>query len=222
MKFNAAALFLWLGTTISVVSAVDISAPPSFDLVARATHNHTLYRRAVTNYDNGLYDRDLAEFDERDVDDFVKRALFDELDERDFDGDDINKRQAQAIIKIGQKIGEAIWKLVKGIKGQLDKEKNARGKYTSTLAGRLCGAKPQYNWLIIHTKHDVHWDGVRGKDWGHAHREFPLGWLKRTTGFEIYFGKSGKLVNKGDGGWLNWGFCGKFQRNGRYVTFFNP
>jgi len=173
----------------------------------------------VANYDYGLYDRDLADLDERDsLDDFVTRALLDELDRRDFDGEGIEKRQAQLIAKAG----EMIWKLVSSIRGQLDKEKEARGKYTSTLAGKLCAAKPQYNWMIIHNG-DVHFDGVRGKDWGHMHKEFPLSFLHRTMGYEVFYGKSGKVVRKGDGGWLNWGFCGHFTRtNDRYVTFTKP
>ena len=102
------------------------------------------------NYDNGLYDRDLAEFDERELDDFVKRALFDELDKRDFDGDDINKRQAQAIIEVGEQIGKAIWKLVTGIKGQLDKEKDVRAVFPCILDRLMfiVFLKPTGTWKV--------------------------------------------------------------------------
>jgi hypothetical protein len=40
--------------------------------------------------------------------------------------------------------------------------------------------------------------------------------------YGIWIFESGQFTNKGDGGWINWAFRGRYQRNGGYVRFSKP
>ena len=82
--------------------------------------------------------------------------------------------------------------------------------------------KPGFNWIICGSKHHYKWNGVRGKDWNHEHKEFSVSFGK-TVGYalvlrsncftrpkycyhsryEIYWAKGGEFWREGDGGYLN-------------------
>ena len=58
--------------------------------------------------------------------------------------------------------------------------------------------------------------------------EFNPDWEKTSYGESMYAGirygawvfcGGHKFVNKGDGGWINWGFYGRFDRDGNTVYF---
>ena len=40
--------------------------------------------------------------------------------------------------------------------------------------------------------------------------------------FGIWVFESGEFTNQGDGGWINWAFRGRFERNGNHVKFNKP
>ncbi|WP_437672195.1 hypothetical protein [Sorangium sp. So ce131] len=71
---------------------------------------------------------------------------------------------------------------------------------------------PGYNVVMCHTKHKAYGKYV------HRHEECPIELAivgKGSIGFEIYLARKGdcfKLVRKGDGGWINWGYLGDFDR----------
>ena len=76
-------------------------------------------------------------------------------------------------------------------------------------------AKPDYNVMVLNNKvsHDV-----TIKDGVHMHVEIPRK-PSGTHGFDVYVFKSGTITRHGDGGNMNWGFAGKFERDGETVKF---
>jgi hypothetical protein len=107
-------------------------------------------------------------------------------------------------------VGSYIHDLVRDTKSDND----ARSDFTRKFVEEAAIQYPNYNVVIIHTRHD------RWGTWIHQHYEFPIS-LGRTIGYEIYFAEKGKgfsLRNDGDGGWLNWAYCGEFNRDGNHIA----
>ncbi|KAF6753976.1 hypothetical protein DFP72DRAFT_900143 [Ephemerocybe angulata] len=128
------------------------------------------------------------------------------------DGDmELEPRVVGTILEITAKVVNAIFNAVKG---RIEHDKAERGKFTSHFVTEASKRKGNYNWMIIHTPHSCNFEGTRGKDWGHEHKEFNVSYGK-TIGYEIYWGRKGVCVNKGDGGYLNWAMSGKFKRTGK-------
>ncbi|KAF4602786.1 hypothetical protein EYR40_006003 [Pleurotus pulmonarius] len=124
----------------------------------------------------------------------------------------------------GDIIGEAITGIITGIQDGINKDKEARSRFTQDLVGKLHAQHPNFNWIACHTKHDTKFDGKRGVDWDHRHQEFDVK-IGGTIGYEIYNAKSGKFFRKGDGGYLNWAYIGKVlktENNGKDITFGKP
>ncbi|KAF8639362.1 hypothetical protein AX17_001551 [Amanita inopinata Kibby_2008] len=121
--------------------------------------------------------------------------------------------------------------LVKGITGIVNliqdgikKDKIARGEFTLHLVKEMQKKNPKFNYVVCHTKHETHFHGRQGKDWGHSHKEFDIK-LGGTVGYEIYWARSGTFVLKGDGGYLNWAFIGNVKsrsKDGKTVVFARP
>jgi hypothetical protein len=61
---------------------------------------------------------------------------------------------------------------------------------------------PGWNYVICHTKHAANFDGEKGADWDHLHREYDIK-IGGIIGYDIYFGKGGTFELHGDGGYLN-------------------
>jgi len=163
------------------------------------------------------------ELDERGFDDFEERSYYDELAERDLENG-LQERQVQAAVKIAEKVAEGIVKIVDLIKDKIQKDKNARSQWTQDFVGRLHAQNPHFNYIICHTDHTAKWDGVRGKDWSHMHQEFPVSFGK-TVGYEIYWGRTGTFIRKGDGGYLNWAFYGNVKSrsgDGKTIVWGKP
>lgn len=69
----------------------------------------------------------------------------------------------------------------------------------------------RYNVMVINNKLNYSLDlrGVVG-DVTYNHNVY---------GYRVLIFESGTVVNRGDGGWINWGFQGVWNRNGGTVTF---
>jgi hypothetical protein len=87
-----------------------------------------------------------------------------------------------------------------------------RERFTQDFVKKAKEDFPDYNVVIIHTKHN------REGNFIHQHYELPIS-LGRTIGYEIYFSKKGdpfSLENLGDGGFINWAFDG-YKRDGNRI-----
>jgi hypothetical protein len=194
------------------------------------------YELEERDLDYELEERDLDyELEERDLDyyELEERDLDYELEERDLDyygleerdlENGLQERQVQAVIKVAEKVAEGIVKVVDLIKDKIQKDKNARSQWTQDFVNRLHAQNPHFNYIICHTDHTAKWDGVRGKDWSHMHQEFPVSFGK-TVGYEIYWGRTGTFIRKGDGGYLNWAFYGNVKSrsgDGKTIVWGKP
>ena len=94
----------------------------------------------------------------------------------------------------------------------LDGKRSSFTKYYVTEARKKY---PDYNVVIIHTKHNR--DGI----FIHQHEELNYLLDIKSIGYEIYFSKIGDpfwLENLGDGGYINWAYDGYFERDGNRIT----
>ncbi|MCK2240541.1 MULTISPECIES: hypothetical protein [unclassified Crossiella] len=105
-----------------------------------------------------------------------------------------------------------------GIVADAIKTHQNRGGYVKSLMeGGFYDARERYNVLVIKADHpyDVN---LQGKVYdARVHSD-------AYPDFHIYVFDSGTVVNRGDGGWINWAFRGWFDRpgNGGTVNFHKP
>jgi hypothetical protein len=114
---------------------------------------------------------------------------------------------AAGITALGILIGRHVW----GLHVAANEKREAYVKAFLEEANRQY---PNYNVALIHTEHDVAGQYV------HQHVEVPTD-ENNTIGYEVYFSKKGdpfSLDNKGDGGWINWGYSGEFERKGNSIN----
>ena len=97
-----------------------------------------------------------------------------------------------------------------------DDQKESRSVYTQRLVGVLNNEyNDAYNIVVFRKGHNVkvdipHQDII---DFG-TKREDEASCL-----YQYFIFKKGTIDNHGDGGYINWAFCGNFTRNGGRVTF---
>lgn len=96
--------------------------------------------------------------------------------------------------------------------------RSARSDFVQNLCNeayyRFGGGK--HNVMVIHPAHSYSLSGLKHK-FKRTHKGRFL-----NTGFLVYVFKSGWILNKGDGGFENWCFRGKFKRSGfqgKFVRF---
>ncbi|TFK34169.1 hypothetical protein BDQ12DRAFT_738343 [Crucibulum laeve] len=131
---------------------------------------------------------------------------------------ELHPRMAAGIVR---GVVKGITKIVKLITGRIQADKDARSKFTVQVVGEFAKKYPNYNIVVCHTDHTKQFNGAEGKDWGHKHQEFGVGFGK-TVGYEIYWFKGGWFQRKGDGGYLNWAYRGKVLKTedgGKRITF---
>ncbi|KAF9497843.1 hypothetical protein BDN71DRAFT_535967 [Pleurotus eryngii] len=119
---------------------------------------------------------------------------------------------------------EGVNMIISGIQGAINADKDARGKFTSSLVSEMRKKYPKFNWVVCHTKHETKFNGKKGKDWDHRHQEFDIK-LGGTVGYEIYNLGSGEFIRKGDGGFLNWAYIGNVASksgDGKKIKFNKP
>lgn len=61
----------------------------------------------------------------------------------------------------------------------------ARSGLTQQIVSKGMKNKPGFNWIICGTKYHYKWNGVRGKDWNHEHKEFGISFGK-TVGYALF------------------------------------
>jgi len=122
---------------------------------------------------------------------------------------------------IGEAIKDGIVLIVNAIKGAIEKDKQRRNDWTPRFIAQFSAKYPKQNAIMCHTKHDVHWEGIEGKDWGKTTAKFKPK-LGLPVKYDVYWGGAGTFTNKGDGGYLNWAFTGNFKRDGNKVQFYKP
>ncbi|TEB28200.1 hypothetical protein FA13DRAFT_1690826 [Coprinellus micaceus] len=115
---------------------------------------------------------------------------------------ELEGRQVGEIIEIAG----AIVSLIGAIEEAIADSNVARAEFTKAFIKEATSKYPTFNWVICHVEHETLFDGVKDQDWGHDHRELDGG--LGTTGYEIYWFKSGTFVRYGDGGYINWAFGG--------------
>jgi hypothetical protein len=72
---------------------------------------------------------------------------------------------------------------------------------------------PSYNVVVCRVRHST-----QGKS---IHRHVELSAPVGTVGFDIHYVHANdrfKFTRHGDGGWINWGFYGKWVRNDNVIT----
>ncbi|KAF5335675.1 hypothetical protein D9611_009690 [Ephemerocybe angulata] len=223
MRFSTIILSLLAGTATLVLAAP--ATVSEQDVFVRADGDASVFEgRDITDEEIRARDSAVAAamggdsvevrdyFSEEEIEDLAMRHLG--LDSRDLM--ELEPRGVGTVVKLVAKGIEAI---VNVIKGRIEHDKAERGKFTLHFVQEAHRKNPNFNWLIVHTAHTKKFAGKEGKDWGHRHQEFSVSFSK-TIGYEIYYFKKGSFDLKGDGGYLNWAFNGKFKRNGKHIDFF--
>ncbi|KAF5359387.1 hypothetical protein D9756_003622 [Leucocoprinus leucothites] len=140
----------------------------------------------------------------------------------DSSGDALQPRQGAA--RVARLVVKGIIKIVKGIIDGVKHDNEGRGQFTQDTVANGRSQYPDFNWVVVHTKHETDFDGVQDEDWGHQHQEFDIE-IGGTIGYEIYWFRSGTFKRQGDGGFLNWAWGGAMTStadDGATVTFVAP
>lgn len=93
------------------------------------------------------------------------------------------------------------------VRGDQDRSAFVKNLMESTFYA----AGQQYNVMVFNLgqNYDERFNGV--KSYGSA--------VYQNLTFGIWVFESGAFTNQGDGGWINWAFKGRFERNGNHVKF---
>jgi hypothetical protein len=103
-------------------------------------------------------------------------------------------------------VSNLVWKSLDKI---WQNDGQARETFVKSFLEQSAQQYPNYNVVLAHTAHRVSGEYV--------HEHFELGMTVGTCGYEIYFALKGRPFEfelQGDGGWINWGFNGEFNRDG--------
>jgi len=204
MKLTAC-FFAFLGSLVAV-SALPAAPLSSLQNGIQARSNELVEARSITD-DEPIFARYFSETYE--------------ITEREYAEATVEPRQYRQAAKI---VVKAVELIVNAIKGQIEKDKEMRGQWTSKMIGELRGKHPQFNFVLCHTQHKTAFKGAQGVDWGHSHQELPVS-FRKTIGYEIYWFKEGTFERIGDGGWLNWAYAGVVKSksgDGKKLTFGPP
>jgi hypothetical protein len=96
----------------------------------------------------------------------------------------------------------------------------ARIDYTIKMVSDLHARNPSFNYIIVHPKHSIAFDGQKDIDWAHDHEEFdisiggtiglvPMFYSRFIHSFDVFFSyeiyavRSGNFFLQGDGGFTN-------------------
>jgi hypothetical protein len=103
------------------------------------------------------------------------------------------------------------------VKGIINNDKARRERFVQEFIGHASVELPGYNVVIC-----CH-PGVRSEPPYVPYVIKETVWAPMTVGACEYLvlmspkGKPFYFQNAGDGGWINWGFCGEFKRNGNVL-----
>lgn len=100
---------------------------------------------------------------------------------------------------------------------------NDRGRFVQDLmnASFDCAGK-RYNVMIFNNGFncDKQFNGLKFE--GLAKMQSGVPPFVGTYSYRVWIFEDGTFRNRGDGGWINWGFKGWFDRNGNSVSFRKP
>lgn len=105
-----------------------------------------------------------------------------------------------------------ITSLVRSLQGS---DNDKRAAFTQRMIAELSQKHPGYNFVITHHRSSK----AEGPGVVHDHVELPM--AVGTCGYEIFGSPKGqpfRFVLNGDGDYINWAFCGDFNRNGNTLT----
>jgi len=92
-----------------------------------------------------------------------------------------------------------------------------RDEACKAIVNQMLDEYPKYNIMIVSTQH---WQSF---DSGCLHFHIELKpYPMSTVGYEVYVFKHGCFALQGDGGYDNWCFGSKFERDGNWVQFSDP
>ena len=119
---------------------------------------------------------------------------------RSLDTADLEIRQVGQVVKVVAEVIEKVFNIVKAkieqdkavssvipypsLRLQFPSISQARSGFTQHIISEGMKNKPGFNWIICHTKHHYTWNGARGKDWNHEHKEFDVSFGK-TIGYVL-------------------------------------
>jgi len=121
---------------------------------------------------------------------------------------------------------KALESIVEGIIGAIKKasaEDHAKEcKYTYKIVTDAFAQNNKFNYLAINKKlkQSVNMHGVEGKDWHMFERDLKIHF--GTMRYHFYSFGDAEVQDKGNGGYENWAFDGKFTRNEQRVVFTKP
>ncbi|KAK4999581.1 hypothetical protein LTR66_001412 [Elasticomyces elasticus] len=121
---------------------------------------------------------------------------------------------AQAIEVIAAVVIGEVVSIVQGVINE-NKDKDVRSGWTQSTLGKVMDKFPGKNAIIVWTEHDA--SGLRGSQQGNLMCPCPN--QNKTMTYKCYVFDSGDFHLKGDGGYLNWAFAGKYNRHGKDLSF---
>src|SRR5947207_5899076 len=92
-------------------------------------------------------------------------------------------------------------------------DKAFRSGWTQQQLGPLSAANPGKNIMVTCVKHDA--SQLQGFQHQDRTCDCPSG---NKYHYDVYIFDAGLFVHQGDGGFLNWAFCGNFVRDGDKVS----
>jgi hypothetical protein len=104
--------------------------------------------------------------------------------------------------------------IAKSIISGINSARNRGGFVKNLCNTAFYGARQRYNVMVINLSnaYEERLSGV--KFYASANYDKVI--------YGIWVFESGTFINKGDGGYINWSFRGRFQRNRGYVRFWKP
>ncbi|KAG6917999.1 hypothetical protein DXG01_017009 [Tephrocybe rancida] len=143
---------------------------------------------------------------------------------RSVDGQNIEERNIiGAIVDIGKGIGELISKIIEKVKAKRRLNK-ARTAFAKSVVDLTRQEHPQFNVVVIDTKHRADFKGTEGKDWGHNSKELQS--EGKTIKYDVYFGGEGEFWNQGNKGSSDWAYGGSYdvdkKSKGKHIIFKHP
>ncbi|KAK4442013.1 hypothetical protein QBC34DRAFT_456793 [Podospora aff. communis PSN243] len=111
-------------------------------------------------------------------------------------------------------IAGLVGKVLNLILGFIDQHERQE-KFVLGTVEKLRNEYPSMNVIVYHNQ------GSRYTFYNayHYHQEVPIA-LSFTKGYEIWVFSHGTFERAGDGGYINWGFSGRYSQNGNRVEFY--